>query len=48
MEIFNELLLCFITFHMLFFTDWALGYDIHKIPDEKLLPDRDLIANKYM
>ena len=47
-EIFNELLLCFIAFHMLFFTDWALGYDIHLIPDEKLLPDRDLIASKYL
>jgi len=25
LEMFNELMVCFITFHMYFFTDWVLG-----------------------
>ena len=48
LEIFNELSVVFITFHMLYFTDWALGYDIHEIPEEYLLPDKELLPNKRL
>jgi hypothetical protein len=48
LEISNELCVCFITFHMFYFTDWALGYDIQTIDEKYLLPDVALIPNKKL
>ena len=48
LEIFNEISVSFITFHMFFFTDWTLGFDINSLPEKYLQPDREILANKKL
>ena len=48
LEISNEICVCFITFHMFYFTDWCLGYDIHSIDEKYLLPDVALLPDKKL
>jgi hypothetical protein len=48
LETFNEISVCFITFHMFYFTDWTLGFDIDSLPDKYLQPDRDILAKKNL
>jgi hypothetical protein len=33
---------------MFYFTDWLLGYDIDKVPEDLLQPDRELLPNKRL
>lgn len=45
LEMFNELFVCFITFHMCFFTDWVL--DVNGIPDEPVQYNYGIMMNTF-